>query len=315
VSHSFIAFGELLDLYKKIAELGGFTQRVDELVRVLEDGAARATRARSSAQGAGQTPGMSGEESGAHVIRMESTTVATPEGSVLARGLCLSLAPHGGNLLITGPNGTGKTSICRMLCGLWPALEGSFTAGLPRGLVYVGQRPYLCVGTLRDQLTYPYRAESAAVLEIAQARHGCVAPVSISSVDEVLCRLLELVGLAPLLERTIPVQMYFLLEMRTASGIETTIVGLQVPMKAQVAGRRKQPGKRPFRWESSSGSAWRACERRYRQAPATRNRTVQVIGLPHIIMMLSYHRIVISSYCLTPDWCRLASSAARHLRS
>jgi ABC-type uncharacterized transport system fused permease/ATPase subunit len=135
--------------YKKLAELSGYTSRIDHLVAAIDQGANRA-------MSTSQADGNSSSSSAASVVRMDNVTITTPTDQVLARSVRLNVQAGDGNLLITGPNGSGKSSICRVLCGLWPAKVGNVDA--PRDMVYVPQRPYLAVGTLREQLTYPLRA-------------------------------------------------------------------------------------------------------------------------------------------------------------
>ncbi|KAF8318737.1 putative peroxisomal half ABC transporter [Clavulina sp. PMI_390] len=65
---------------------------------------------------------------------------------------------RGEHLMITGPNGVGKTAIARVLSGLWEAVGGELrrpSRGV-KGLFVVPQRAYMVVGTLRDQIIYPH---------------------------------------------------------------------------------------------------------------------------------------------------------------
>lgn len=59
-----------------------------------------------------------------------------------------------------GPNGSGKSSIFRVLQSLWPVASGKLTVP-SEGIFHVPQRPYTCLGTLRDQIIYPLSREEA----------------------------------------------------------------------------------------------------------------------------------------------------------
>lgn len=72
--------------------------------------------------------------------------------------------------MLLGPNGSGKSSVFRVLRGLWPVVSGRIAkpsrridevAGSGCGVFYVPQRPYTCLGTLRDQIIYPLSREEA----------------------------------------------------------------------------------------------------------------------------------------------------------
>uniref|UniRef100_A0A8C6QQN8 ATP-binding cassette, sub-family D member 3 n=1 Tax=Nannospalax galili TaxID=1026970 RepID=A0A8C6QQN8_NANGA len=88
------------------------------------------------------------------LFRFDHVPLATPNGDVLIRDLSFEVR-SGANVLICGPNGCGKSSLFRVLGELWPLFGGRLTKPERGKLFYVPQRPYMTLGTLRDQVIYP----------------------------------------------------------------------------------------------------------------------------------------------------------------
>jgi len=91
-------------------------------------------------------------------LRFEDVPILSPNGDILVEKMNFEIKP-GMNLMITGPNGCGKSSLFRIMGQLWPVTGGTLHKPALDKIFYIPQRPYLPNGTLRDQLIYPHSPE------------------------------------------------------------------------------------------------------------------------------------------------------------
>ncbi|KAI8928345.1 ABC transporter transmembrane region 2-domain-containing protein [Entophlyctis helioformis] len=154
------AGGRIMYSYKELSELAGYTYRVYNMLRVLEDlSKDKFVRPESTAEPSFTIEHREGKiVYDDNVIRFTDTPIVTPYGdTILVNNLSVDI-PAGNHLMITGPNGAGKTSILRVLSGLWPHFAGTISRPAPKlsSIMYLPQRPYLAIGSLRDQIIYPH---------------------------------------------------------------------------------------------------------------------------------------------------------------
>ena len=108
-------------------------------------------------------------------VAYESVTLRSPKGDkVLIDHLDLEI-PLGRRLLILGPDGIGKTSLGRATVGIWDVGEGRIIRPSPESILFVPQRPYTALGTLRDQFfetDYGHDADERLVATLTQLAFG-----------------------------------------------------------------------------------------------------------------------------------------------
>jgi ABC-type uncharacterized transport system fused permease/ATPase subunit len=188
INQSSSAFNHVLSdvslVVYQLESLAGFSAVVDRLGEFCEavDGAA-ATRGGIGLRALTMpAPGQASP-----LLTLDSVTLYPPgrgEPRPLVADLSFEIRP-GESLLIMGPSGCGKTSILRAAAGLWTEGEGAISrAGAPVSaasgggdVFFVPQRPYVVLGTLRDQLLYPTWAGGEGKVEsgVAAAARATVA--------------------------------------------------------------------------------------------------------------------------------------------
>tara|TARA_Y100000589_G_scaffold1425_1_gene1224 strand:- start:1249 stop:3231 length:1983 start_codon:yes stop_codon:yes gene_type:complete len=88
-------------------------------------------------------------------ILIKNAYLSTPgSNKTIIKDLNLSIDPKE-SLLVVGPSGCGKTSLLRMISGLWEPDNGQIQKPKTGDLLFIPQKPYMILGSLREQLCYP----------------------------------------------------------------------------------------------------------------------------------------------------------------
>lgn len=90
----------------------------------------------------------------ADVIEAVDVQVQLPDNRLLLDKVNFKLFP-GKNILIKGVSGSGKSTLLRAVAGIWPYVQGRFNMPDADKLMFIPQKPYLPLGTLRSVLHYP----------------------------------------------------------------------------------------------------------------------------------------------------------------
>lgn len=105
-------------------------------------------------------------------IEVRNLTIKLPDGKILQQGINLCLKQDD-SLLITGPSGSGKTTLFRILSGLWLFADGKVILPKHIKILFIPQRPYLPLGTLKQILCYPSMSDAFSDQEIQETLQLC----------------------------------------------------------------------------------------------------------------------------------------------
>lgn len=115
-------------------------------------------------------------------VRLSDLTLELPNGTKLLEDVDLSFAP-GTSVVVTGRTGSGKSTLFRAIAGIWPFAKGHVERPVEKCL-FMPQRPYIPLGTLRQVVTYPHPPESFTDAEVRRALEDAGLPGLTSHLDE-----------------------------------------------------------------------------------------------------------------------------------
>ena len=160
------AFGEvqgamswLVDNYAELAAFRATVERLATFHRAIEMAHAVAT------------PGVTAVSEPGQEYALRDATIALPSGETLLSHSNLAFAP-GRSVVVTGRSGSGKSTLFRALAGIWPFGSGHIQRAIGTSM-FLPQRPYVPLGTLRQALAYPAESERCAPADLRAALGDC----------------------------------------------------------------------------------------------------------------------------------------------
>ncbi|KAK2170693.1 hypothetical protein LSH36_1g17037 [Paralvinella palmiformis] len=139
------SFTSLIDLAMNVTDMAGVTHRVGQMMEQLGEWNCHGDQLQDTVYEG-------------HI----SSAFSSPPNShdkILVRDLTFEIKAKC-NILITGDSGCGKSSLLRVLDGLWQQRSGFVERKVihgHRGVLYLPQKPFLTDGSLREQIVYPYK--------------------------------------------------------------------------------------------------------------------------------------------------------------
>ena len=174
------AFGQVQDAlswfinaYTQLAEWKATVDRLTTFSNAI-DRAQMATQA---------TPGISVIANDGTAFEAHQVAIALPGGQPLLAPFDVELG-LGQSVLITGPSGSGKSTLFRAFAGIWPFGRGTVSRPINARVLFLPQKPYLTIGTLREQLCYPSATATFDDVALRAALDACQLPHLINRLDE-----------------------------------------------------------------------------------------------------------------------------------
>jgi putative ATP-binding cassette transporter len=115
-------------------------------------------------------------------LSLQGLSIDLPQGKPLLAATSLELK-RGEDVLVSGPSGAGKSTLFRALAGIWPYWKGRIN--LPSGarLLFLPQKPYLPIGTLKHAVSYPEEAARYSGEELKEALSAVGLPQLATDLD------------------------------------------------------------------------------------------------------------------------------------
>jgi putative ATP-binding cassette transporter len=148
----------IVDSYRELTRWRATVQRLTGFMAAID--AARSAAVEGAGVHAASRPGPG--------LSIEDVTLALPDGRVLLDGVSAEIGA-GERVLVAGPSGSGKSTLFRAIAGIWPFGKGKVHVPEGARVLFLPQRPYLPLGTLRRAICYPLDATTVPDSDVRAA--------------------------------------------------------------------------------------------------------------------------------------------------
>ena len=149
--------------YTQLSEWCAVVERLSGFERALE-------RVRQQAANGNGVQRSNGDDTR---LTVKGVDLQLPDGQPLIANVNLSFT-RGDTVLLAGSSGSGKSTLLRAIAGIWPFGRGEILGPADNRVLFLPQKPYLPIGTLREVVSYPMPAAGVddAILREALAAVG-----------------------------------------------------------------------------------------------------------------------------------------------
>jgi len=123
-------------------------------------------------------------ENANNLIVAKDVILKTPVGEVMLENINETLE-HGHHYWIRGNSGIGKSTFVRTIAGIWPYGEGEFTLPVGKHVMYIPQRSYMPLGTLKAALLFPDEVFPVSNETLQALLRDCDLPRLVDQLDHV----------------------------------------------------------------------------------------------------------------------------------
>ena len=113
-------------------------------------------------------------------LEVNDVALDLPDGQPLIANVNLTIS-RGDTVLLGGASGSGKSTLFRAIAGIWPFGRGEIRRPQGCHVLFLPQKPYLPIGTLREVVSYPMAGDHVDNVTLSEALEAVGLPISLGA--------------------------------------------------------------------------------------------------------------------------------------